>query len=97
VCGVLPSPDGPNFVVNIIRNMVNSDKEGTQCLIPILSFCRGSGDDFMGMISRNISNYVDQYGATLTRSNVFSFDKKALFRTIVKEYYSSVVRTLIKV
>jgi len=97
ICGVLPSPDGPNLLVNIIRNMISVDKEGTQCLVPMLSFCRCGGEDFMGIIPKNMSDLLQEYNCNLERSEIFPCDKKIAFKMLVKEYFGTVIKSLLQV
>lgn len=97
ICGVIPKGEGCSLLVSVLRNLVASDREGLQCLIPMMSFAIGLGDSFLDVLPRHISALCLEHSVILARHDLLSNDAKSLFRNLVVEYFTAVSGQLTKV
>lgn len=97
MCGVMPRNEGCQLLCSFLRNLVATDREGLQCLIPIMSFAAGLGDPYLGVLPRRISALCQEHGVALSRYDLFKDDFKTVFKNIVYDYFGVVAKALVNV
>ncbi|XP_035701719.1 regulator of nonsense transcripts 2 isoform X3 [Folsomia candida] len=97
MCGVMPRNEGCQLLCSFLRNLVATDREGLQCLIPIMSFAAGLGDPYLGVLPRRISALCQEHGVALSRYDLFKDDFKTVFKNIVYDYFGVVAKALVNI
>ncbi|XP_050522449.1 regulator of nonsense transcripts 2 [Daktulosphaira vitifoliae] len=87
--GIIPQREGLVLLGNILTNLISSDLQEHNNLNIILSFCKYCGDDYAGLVSREMLELSEKYDIEIPRSNMLTSDKQKNVRVLLKEYYIS--------
>lgn len=87
--GIVPQKEGLILLGNILTILINSDLQEHNNLNIILSFCKYCGDDYAGLIPKEMQDLAEKYDVQITKSNMLSSDKQRNVRALLKEYYVS--------
>jgi len=87
--GIIPQKEGLILLGSILTTLINSDLQEHNNLNIILSFCKYCGDDYAGLIPREIQDLGGKYNVEIPKSDMLSSDKQKNVRLLLKEYYVS--------
>lgn len=87
--GIVPQKEGLILLGNILTILINSDLQEHNNLNIILSFCKYCGDDYAGLIPKEMKDLAEKYDIEIPKSNMLSSDKQKNVRALLKEYYVS--------
>lgn len=87
--GIVPQKEGLVLLGNILTVLINSDLHEHNNLNIILCFCKYCGDDYAGLVPKEMQDLAIKYNVDIPISNMLSSDKQKNFRTLLKEYYAS--------
>lgn len=87
--GIVPQKEGLVLLGNILTILINSDLHEHNNLNIILCFCKYCGDDYAGLVPKEMQDLAIKYNVDIPVSNMLSSDKQKNFRTLLKEYYAS--------
>ncbi|ELU05692.1 hypothetical protein CAPTEDRAFT_168822 [Capitella teleta] len=94
--GVFVEKEGLGVLANLLTLLVNNDPDDHPNLSIILSFCRHCGDDYAGILPRKYRLLSEQYGLTVPMSTVLRAERQKACRQLLKDYFSSVSKHLLK-
>ena len=83
------------MMMNILGNIVSSDKDNHVYIQVILSFCRHCGEDFAGIISRKQRVLLEKHNAVYPRFDVIPKGVQATFHQLLLGYYKSLSKHLL--
>ncbi|KAB0792609.1 hypothetical protein PPYR_14568 [Photinus pyralis] len=81
---------------NILTILINMDKEDHFNISIILTFCKHCGDDYAGLVSRKVKEYAVKYNFEIPKSSFLQPEKQQNVRTLLKDYYTSICKHLLK-
>ena len=81
---------------NILTVLINMDKEDHLNISIILSFCRHCGEDYAGLVPRKIRELSERFDAQLPKSNFLPPEKQQNVRSLLKDYFNSLIKHLMK-
>lgn len=87
--GIVPQKEGLVLLGNILTMLINSDLQEHNNLNIILSFCKYCGDDYAGLIPKEMQDLAEKYDVEIIKSDMLSSDKQRNVRALLKEYYVS--------
>lgn len=87
--GIIPQKEGLVLLGNILTLLINSDLQEHNNLNIILSFCKYCGDDYAGLIPKEMQDLSEKYEVEIPKSDMLSSDKQKNVRALLKEYYLS--------
>lgn len=87
--GIIPQKEGLVLLGSILTILINSDLQEHNNINIILSFCKFCGDDYAGLIPKEIQELGEKYNVEIPKSNMLSSDKQKNVRLLLKEYYIS--------
>ncbi|VVC45360.1 Armadillo-type fold,Up-frameshift suppressor 2,MIF4G-like, type 3 [Cinara cedri] len=87
--GIVPQKEGLVLLGNILTILINSDLQDHNNLNIILSFCKYCGDDYAGLIPKEMQDLAEKYDVEIIKSDMLSNDKQKNVRALLKEYYVS--------
>lgn len=76
--------------------LINMDKEEHLNVSIILSFCKHCGDDYAGLVPRKIKELSIKYNKTIQRSGFLLPEQQNKVKSLLKDYYASLCKHLIK-
>ncbi|XP_020710978.2 regulator of nonsense transcripts 2 isoform X2 [Athalia rosae] len=95
--GIFTHKQGLPLLGSVLTVLINMDKEEHNNVTIILSFCRHCGEDYAGLLPRRIRELSDMWpDVTLPRSRLLSADKQQNVRTLLRDYYNSLCKHLLK-
>nr|CAD7440943.1 unnamed protein product [Timema bartmani] len=94
--GILTHKEGLPLLGSVLTVLINMDKEEHNNINIILTFCRYCGEDYAGLVSRKIRQLAERYLMTVPRSTLLSKEKQRNVRTLLKDYYTSLCKHLLK-
>ncbi|XP_075233802.1 regulator of nonsense transcripts 2-like isoform X2 [Lycorma delicatula] len=97
VCGVFSQREALPTLITTLTNLMTGDKDTHRNINIIISFCRHCGDDFAGLVPQRIRFLSECYNIEVPRNNLLSTEKQETIRNLLKEYYVSLCRHLLKV
>lgn len=80
----------------VLTTLINMDKEEHLNISIILSFCRHCGEDYAGLAPRKIRELSEKYDLSIPKSTFLPPEKQQNVKALLKEYYSSLCKHLIK-
>lgn len=103
-CCVFPVKEGLSLLGNVLKSLISGDKEDHANISVVLTFCKGCGDDFAGLVSRRMldtaSALPDQGPAQILAmakdNSLLPQDKQRNVRQLLKEYFESVAAHLVR-
>ncbi|XP_025414421.1 regulator of nonsense transcripts 2 isoform X1 [Sipha flava] len=87
--GIVPQKEGLILLGNILTILINSDLQEHNNLNIILSFCKYCGDDYAGLVPKEMQKLAEKYDVEIPKSDMLSSDKQKNVRVLLKEYYVS--------
>lgn len=87
--GIIPQKEGLALLGSILTTLINSDLQEHNNLNIILSFCKYCGDDYAGLVPKEIQDLGEKYDVEIPKSDMISSDKQKNVRLLLKEYYVS--------
>ncbi|KAK9720823.1 MIF4G domain [Popillia japonica] len=81
---------------NVLTTLINMDKEEHLNISIILSFCRHCGEDYAGLVPRKIRESAEKFEVPVPKSSFLPPEKQQNVRTLLKEYYNSLAKHLVK-
>lgn len=87
--GIVPQKEGLVLLGNILTILINSDLQDHNNLNIILSFCKYCGDDYAGLVPKEMQELAEKYDVEIPKSDMLSSDKQKNVRALLKEYYVS--------
>nr|CAD7260854.1 unnamed protein product [Timema shepardi] len=91
--GILTHKEGLPLLGSVLTVLINMDKEEHNNINIILTFCRYCGEDYAG---KKIRQLAERYLMTVPRSTLLSKEKQRNVRTLLKDYYTSLCKHLLK-
>lgn len=87
--GIIPQKEGLVLLGNILTILINSDLQEHNNINIILSFCKYCGDDYAGLVPKEMQDLADKFDIEIPKSNMISSDKQKNVRALLKDYYVS--------
>ncbi|GJQ68791.1 putative RNA binding protein [Trypoxylus dichotomus] len=81
---------------NVLTTLINMDKEEHLNISIILSFCRHCGEDYAGLVPRKIRESSEKFEVVVPKSSFLAPEKQQNVRTLLKDYYNSLAKHLVK-
>lgn len=95
--GIFTHKQGLPLLGTVLTVLINMDREEHNNVNIILSFCRHCGEDYAGLVPRRIRELSELWpGEILPKSKLLSADKQQNVRTLLKDYYNSLCKHLLK-
>ncbi|XP_074025412.1 UPF2 regulator of nonsense mediated mRNA decay [Leptinotarsa decemlineata] len=94
--GIFSNKNALTLLGSVLMNLINMDKEDHFNASIILSFCKHCGDDYAGLISRRMRELSIKYQMKIPRSDFLPPEKKQNVRCLLKDYYISLSKHLVK-
>lgn len=94
--GIFTHKQGLSLLGSVLTVLINMDKEEHNNASIILSFCRHCGEDYAGLVPRRVRELSEKLEMTLPRSKLLSPDKQQNVRTLLRDYYNSLCKHLLK-
>lgn len=79
---------------SILTNLITQDKDEHTNLSIILSFCKHSGEEYAGLVSRRILLLAKKYDIQLPSSSLLPADKQQNLRNLLRDYHQTVCKHL---
>lgn len=89
VTGILPLKEGFPLLMNLLYYLMLHDKNIHQNANAILTFCRGCGDDFMGLMPKHIEELALKHKRDLPKGDYINAKRQALIRSCMHEYFQA--------
>ena len=90
--GVLPLKDSFPILVNLLGYLMIYDKNAHQNANAILTFCKGCGDELLGLIPVRIEQLARKFEKQLPTSGLISAKRQSSLKAHVCEYYQVLLR-----
>lgn len=87
--GIIPQKEGLVLLGNILTILINSDLQEHNNLNIILSFCKYCGDDYAGLVPKEMQDLSEKYNIDIPKSDMLSSDKQKNVRALLRDYYIS--------
>lgn len=87
--GIIPQKEGLVLLGNILTILINSDLQEHNNLNIILSFCKYCGDDYAGLVPKEMQDLSEKYNIDIPKSDMLSSDKQKNVRVLLRDYYVS--------
>ncbi|XP_044016456.1 regulator of nonsense transcripts 2 [Aphidius gifuensis] len=94
--GIFTNKQGLSLLGSVLTVLINMDKEEHNNANIILSFCRHCGEDYAGLIPKRIRQLSEKYNIQIPKSKILTFEKQQNLRSLLRDYYNSLCRHLIK-
>ncbi|KFM57642.1 Regulator of nonsense transcripts 2, partial [Stegodyphus mimosarum] len=94
--GVFSLREGLPLLGNLLTVLTASDKEEHGNVNILLSFCRHCGEDYAGLAPRKYRILSEKFGVEIPKSDFLPADRQKGLRNLLKEYYKSLCKHLIK-
>ncbi|KAH7947478.1 hypothetical protein HPB52_012310 [Rhipicephalus sanguineus] len=95
-CGVFTQKEGLPVLRNLLTFLTSSDREEHNNLNILISFCKHCGEDFAGLVPRKIRILAQKYIRDVPISELLTPDKQKSLQSILREYYRSLCRHLLR-
>ncbi|XP_054718821.1 regulator of nonsense transcripts 2-like isoform X2 [Uloborus diversus] len=95
-CGVFNLKEGLPLLGNLLTVLTASDKEEHGNVNILLSFCRHCGEDYAGLIPRKYRTLSEKFNLEVPKSNFLPADRQKGLRNLLKEYYKSLCKHVIR-
>lgn len=96
VCGVFTQKEGLPVLKNLLTFLTTSDREEHNNLNILISFCKHCGEDFAGLVPRKIRILAQKYIRDVPISDFLAADKQKGLLSVLREYYRSLCRHLLR-
>lgn len=94
--GLFSNKNSFTLMGSVLTTLINMDKEEHVNVSIILSFCKHCGDDYAGLLPRKIRLLSAKYDIPVPKSNFLPSEKQQNVRSLLKDYYLSLSKHLVK-
>lgn len=94
--GIFTHKQGLPLLGSVLTVLINMDKEEHNNASIILSFCRHCGEDYAGLIPRKARELSEKINVQIPKSKLLSPDKQQNVKTLLRDYYNSLCKHLLK-
>jgi regulator of nonsense transcripts 2 len=94
--GIFTHKQGLPLLGSVLTVLINMDKEEHNNASIILSFCRHCGEDYAGLVPKRIRELSDKLNISIPKSKLLTPDKQQNVKTLLREYYNSLCKHLLK-
>lgn len=81
---------------SVLTVLINMDKEEHSNVSIILSFCRHCGEDYAGLVPKRIRILSEKLSVSIPKSKLLSPDKQQNVKLLLRDYYNSLCKHLLK-
>lgn len=96
LAGVFVNKNSFTLLGSVLTTLVNMDKEDHFNIAIILSFCKHCGDDYAGLVPRKLRQLSEKHNLQIPKSNFLLPEKQQNVKSLLKDYYSSLSKHLVK-
>lgn len=90
--GVFPVKESFPMLVNLLCYLMFYDKCGHQNANAILTFCKGCGDELLGLVPRKMQQLAMRNNRDIPASHLIPIKGQELLRNYLSEYYSLLIK-----
>lgn len=94
--GLFNNKNAFSLLGNVLTTLINMDKDEHLNISIILSFCRHCGDDYGGLMPRKIREINEKFKIPVPKSTFLPPEKQQNVRSLLKDYYISLTKHLVK-
>lgn len=94
--GIFNHKQGLGLLGSALTVLITMDKEEHNNASIILSFCKHCGEDYAGLVPKKIRELSDKLELPVPQSQVLTADKKQNVKSLLREYYNSLCKHLLK-
>lgn len=94
--GIFTHKQGLSLLGSVLTVLINMDKEEHSNVSIILSFCRHCGEDYAGLVPKKIRILSDKLNVSIPKSKLLSPDKQQNVKLLLRDYYNSLCKHLLK-
>uniref|UniRef100_A0A1B6LDI7 Regulator of nonsense transcripts 2 n=1 Tax=Graphocephala atropunctata TaxID=36148 RepID=A0A1B6LDI7_9HEMI len=94
--GIFQFKEALPLLGNVLTILTTSDREDHNNISIILSFCKHCGEDYAGLVPKSMRVLSDKYNISIPRSSMLPPEKQKNVRSLLKEYYASLCKHLLK-
>lgn len=94
--GIFTHKQGLPLLGSALTVLINMDKEEHNNASIILSFCKHCGEDYAGLVSKKVREISEKLNITIPKSKLLSPDKQQNVRLLLRDYYNSLCKHLLK-
>ena len=94
--GIFTHKQGLNLLGSVLTVLINMDKEEHNNASIILSFCKHCGEDYAGLVPKKVRELSDKLNIPIPKSKLLSPDKQQNVRILLRDYYNSLCKHLMK-
>ncbi|XP_063980636.1 regulator of nonsense transcripts 2 [Diachasmimorpha longicaudata] len=94
--GIFTYKQGLSLLGSVLTVLINMDKEEHNNASIILSFCRHCGEDYAGLVPSRVRQQSEKLNISIPKSKLLSSDKQQNVRTLLRDYYNSLCKHLLK-
>lgn len=94
--GIFTYKQGLSLLGSVLTVLINMDKEEHNNSNIILSFCRHCGEDYAGLVPRRARELSEKLNISIPKSKLLSIEKQQNVRTLLRDYYNSLCKHLVK-
>jgi regulator of nonsense transcripts 2 len=92
ITGVLPLKEGFPILMNLLYFLMLHDKSMLQNANAILTFCKGCGDEYLGLVPKHLEELANKFGLEIPKSDFISTKGQATMRSFMRDYYQALVK-----
>ncbi|KAH0546179.1 regulator of nonsense transcripts 2 isoform X1 [Cotesia glomerata] len=94
--GIFTHKQGLPLLGSVLTVLINMDKEEHNNANIILSFCRHCGEDYAGLVPKKIRELSEKLEIEIPKSKVLTQEKQQNVRSLLRDYYNSLCKHLLK-
>ncbi|KAG7206291.1 hypothetical protein KM043_003667 [Ampulex compressa] len=94
--GIFTHKQGLPLLGSVLTVLINMDKEEHNNASIILSFCRHCGEDYAGLVPKRVREISEKLSTPIPKSKLLSPDKQQNVKLLLREYYNSLCKHLLK-
>ncbi|XP_076650949.1 UPF2 regulator of nonsense mediated mRNA decay [Halictus rubicundus] len=94
--GIFTHKQGLPLLGSALTVLINMDKEEHNNASIILSFCKHCGEDYAGLVPKRVREISEKLNIAIPKSKLLSPDKQQNVRLLLREYYNSLCKHLLK-
>ncbi|XP_071647299.1 regulator of nonsense transcripts 2 isoform X2 [Temnothorax longispinosus] len=94
--GIFTHKQGLSLLGSVLTVLINMDKEEHNNASIILSFCRHCGEDYAGLVPKRVRELSEKLNISIPKSKLLSPDKQQNVRLLLRDYYNSLCKHMLK-
>ncbi|XP_011687174.1 PREDICTED: regulator of nonsense transcripts 2 [Wasmannia auropunctata] len=94
--GIFTHKQGLPLLGSVLTVLINMDKEEHNNASIILSFCRHCGEDYAGLVPKRVRELSEKLNVSIPKSKLLSPDKQQNVRLLLRDYYNSLCKHMLK-